>query len=45
METKERIEILTNMLNKAAYEYYSNSNPTMSDFEYDELYRELEELH
>ena len=44
MNDIERLNILTDMLNKAAYDYYVNDNPTMSDFEYDKLYRELEEL-
>ncbi len=44
MDAKERIELLTNMLNKAAYDYYVMDNPTLSDFEYDKLYRELCDL-
>lgn len=44
MDELERINILTDMLNKAANDYYVNDNPTMSDFEYDKLYRELVEL-
>ena len=44
MNDLERLNILTEMLNKAAYDYYVLDNPTMSDFEYDKLYRELEEL-
>lgn len=44
MDIRERIELLTNMLNKASYDYYVLDNPTMSDFEYDKLYRELTEL-
>ena len=44
MDAKERIILLTNMLNKAAYDYYVLDNPTMSDFEYDNLYRELQDL-
>ncbi len=44
MDNKERIILLTNMLNKAAYDYYVLDNPTLSDFEYDKLYRELLEL-
>jgi len=44
MDAKERILLLTNMLNKAAYDYYVLDNPTISDFEYDKLYRELLEL-
>lgn len=41
MDELERLNILTDMLNKAANDYYVNDNPTMSDFEYDKLYREL----
>ncbi len=41
MDIKQRIELLTNLLNKAAVDYYSYDNPSMSDFEYDNLYREL----
>lgn len=44
MDYKERIKLLTEILNKAAYDYYVLSNPTMSDFEYDNLYKELKEL-
>lgn len=44
MNEKKRIELLTEILNKAAYDYYVLSNPTISDFEYDNLYKELKEL-
>lgn len=44
MEVKERIKLLTEILNKASYDYYVESNPSMSDFEYDNLYKELSEL-
>ena len=44
MDKVERIRILTEMLNKASYDYYVMDNPTLSDFEYDKLYRELTEL-
>lgn len=44
MDIKERITLLTEILNKAAYDYYVKDNPTMSDFEYDKLYRELVQL-
>lgn len=36
-----RMKELINILNKASYEYYKNSNPIMSDYEYDKLYDEL----
>ena len=44
MEAKQRIEELTKILSEANYLYYVLDNPTMPDFEYDRLLRELEEL-
>ena len=44
MEPKQRIEELTKLLNDAGYRYYVLDDPTMPDFEYDRLLRELEEL-
>lgn len=44
MEAKERIEQLTEILNNANYRYYVMDDPTMPDFEYDRLLRELEDL-
>ena len=44
MEAKERIAELTAILNKANYQYYVMDAPTMHDFEYDHLLRELEIL-
>ena len=44
MQAKERILELTKQLNEANYLYYVMDNPTMLDFEYDHLLRELEEL-
>ncbi|EHJ53145.1 NAD-dependent DNA ligase LigA [Streptococcus macacae] len=41
---KERMKELVDLLNRYAREYYSQDNPSVSDKEYDELYRELEEL-
>lgn len=41
---KDRIDELTQLLNQANYEYYVLDTPTMPDFEYDRLLRELEEL-
>ena len=38
MDIKERIITLTKLLNQYAYEYYVLDNPTISDFEYDQLY-------
>lgn len=44
MEPKQRIEELTKLLNEAGYRYYVLDDPTMPDFEYDHLLRELEDL-
>ena len=44
MEKKQRIDELIRILNEANYLYYVQDNPTMPDFEYDRLLRELEEL-
>lgn len=44
MNTKERIEYLTNLLNRYNYEYYVLDNPTATDLEYDSLMKELEAL-
>lgn len=44
MEAKERIQELTKLLNDANYRYYVLDDPTMPDFEYDRLLRELEIL-
>ena len=41
---QERINFLRNELNKYSYNYYVLDNPLISDFEYDKLYKELEEL-
>lgn len=44
MEVKERMKSLIQVLNEANYLYYVLDNPTMPDFEYDRLLRELELL-
>ena len=44
MNDKERILELTKLLNEANYRYYVLDDPTMPDFEYDRLLRNLEEL-
>lgn len=44
MDPKQRIKELVELLNKYSYEYYVNDDPSVSDFEYDSLIRELEEL-
>lgn len=41
---RERIEELVHTLNEHAYRYYVLSQPTISDAEYDELFRELQKL-
>ena len=44
MNPKDRIRELTEQLKEANYRYYVLDDPTMPDFEYDRLLRELEEL-
>lgn len=44
MDPKKRIEQLVIDLNRYSEEYYNNDNPSISDFEYDKLMRELEDL-
>ena len=44
MEVRERIAELTALLTEANYRYYVLDDPTMQDFEYDRLLRELEIL-
>ena len=44
MTPKERILELTALLNEANHRYYVLDDPTMPDFEYDRLLRELENL-
>jgi len=41
---EERIKELREIINYHDYKYYVEDNPEISDFEYDALYRELEEL-
>ena len=41
---KERIDELIKILNKAAYEYYTLDEPTITDQEYDDYYAELVKL-
>ncbi len=41
---QERIKNLRDKLNRYSYNYYVLDNPLISDFEYDKLYKELEEL-
>ena len=44
MEAQKRIAELTKILSEANYRYYVQDDPTMPDFEYDHLLRELEDL-
>ena len=44
MEAEKRIAELTKILQEANYKYYVLDDPSMQDFEYDRLLRELEEL-
>ncbi|MCS7181109.1 MAG: NAD-dependent DNA ligase LigA, partial [bacterium] len=41
---KERIEELVKLINYYNYMYYVENNPVISDYEYDQLYKELLEL-
>ncbi len=43
-QAAKRMEELTNIINKANYEYYVLSNPTITDQEFDKYLRELEQL-
>ena len=44
MNPKEKIQELSALLTEANYRYYVLDDPTMPDFEYDRMLRELEEL-
>lgn len=44
MEAKEQIQFLTDQLKEANYRYYVLDDPTMPDFEYDRMLRQLEQL-
>ena len=44
MEARQKMKELTRLLNEANYRYYVLDDPTMPDFEYDRLLRELEIL-
>ncbi len=44
MDIEKEIESLRAQLHEHNYRYYVLDNPTISDFEYDRLYRRLEEL-
>lgn len=44
MNVADRIEFLRNEINRHNYLYYVEENPVLSDFEYDEMFRELQKL-
>lgn len=44
MNIQERINFLRDEINRHNYLYYVEENPVLSDFEYDELFRELQKL-
>ena len=44
MNEIERIKELRAFLTKCSYEYYTLDKPTIPDSEYDQLFRELEDL-
>lgn len=44
MDELQRIEFLRKELNRHNYQYYVLSTPTISDFEFDQLMKELQEL-
>lgn len=44
MNIADRIEYLKNEINRHNYLYYVEENPVLSDFEYDEMFRELQKL-
>ncbi len=43
-ELTEKLERIKRLLNRWSYEYYVLDQPTASDYEYDELYRQLVEI-
>lgn len=44
MNIEDRINFLKDEINRHNYLYYVEENPVLSDFEYDELFRELQKL-
>ncbi|APF19458.1 DNA ligase [Caldithrix abyssi DSM 13497] len=44
MDVKKRIQQLRELINKYDYEYYVLAQPSISDYEYDQLMKELEAL-
>ena len=41
---KEKVEDLIRILNQANYDYFVNDNPSLSDYQYDELINELKKI-
>ena len=41
---KERVKYLKEEINKHNYNYYVMDNPTISDYEYDMLFKELQNI-
>ena len=44
MSIQDRVSFLRNEINKHNYNYYVMDNPTISDFGYDELFKELKDI-
>ena len=44
MDIKNKIQELTNKINQHNIEYYVRDNPIISDYEYDVLFKELQQL-
>ena len=44
MDKNKRIDELVEKLNRASYEYYANASPIISDFEWDQMFDELNRL-
>lgn len=44
MDIKSKIKTLTDIINKANYDYHTLDNPTITDYEYDRYFNELKEL-
>ena len=42
---KKKVNEIINKLSKAEHDYYVLNKPTMSDAEYDKLYKELSLIH
>ena len=44
MDILKKIKDLTELINKANYEYHTLDNPTLTDYEYDKFLNELKAL-